>query len=69
MVVTELGMLTAVRPVRPSNAQMPMVVTELGMLMEVRPSQLQSAKAYSAIPLVPFLSVMLVPSGMSPLYS
>ena len=45
MVVTEVGMLMAVRPVQPSNAPSPMVVTELGMLMAVRLRQSSNAPA------------------------
>ena len=31
MLVTELGMVTLVRPLQPSNALCPMLVTELGI--------------------------------------
>ena len=39
MLVTELGMVTFVRPLQPENAEYPMLVTELGMVMLVRPLQ------------------------------
>ena len=42
MLVTELGMVTEVRP-EPLNAVAPMLVTELGMVTEVRPEQLWNA--------------------------
>ena len=32
MLVTELGMVTEVRPEQPSNALSPMLVTELGII-------------------------------------
>ena len=38
MVVTELGMLMAVRLVQPKNAQSPMEVTELGMVVFMQPA-------------------------------
>jgi len=38
MVVTELGMLMAVRLVQPKNAQLPMEVTELGMVVFMQPA-------------------------------
>ena len=37
MEVTELGMVTLVRPLQPRNAMQPMEVTELGMVTLVRP--------------------------------
>ncbi len=37
MEVTELGMVTLVRPVQPENAQSPMEVTELPMVTLVNP--------------------------------
>ena len=44
MVVTELGMVTELRPLQPSKADSPMEVTELGMVkLPVRP--LHSSKA------------------------
>ena len=33
-------MVTEVRPLQPSKAEMPIEVTELGMVTEVRPQQL-----------------------------
>ena len=39
MDVTELGMVTEVRPLQPMKALYPMDVTELGMVTEVRPLQ------------------------------
>ena len=39
MLVTELGMITEVRPLHPEKAYPPMLVTELGMVTEVRPLQ------------------------------
>ena len=39
MLVTELGMVTEVRPLQPENALPPMLVTELPMETEVRPVQ------------------------------
>ena len=43
MLVTELGMVTLVRPVQPENADCPMRVTELGMVMLVRSVQSSNA--------------------------
>ena len=43
MLVTELGMVTLVRPLQPENARYPMLVTELGMVTLVRPLQPQNA--------------------------
>ena len=43
MLVTELGMVTEVRPEQPENAYVPMLVTELGMVTEVRPEQEMNA--------------------------
>ena len=39
MDVTELGMVTEVRPLQARKASLPMDVTELGMVTEVRPLQ------------------------------
>ena len=39
MEVTELGMVTEVRPVQPLKVEFPMEVTELGMVTDVRPVQ------------------------------
>ena len=39
MLVTELGMVTEVRPVQSENAPLSMLLTELGMVTEVRPEQ------------------------------
>ena len=39
MLVTELGMVTEVRPMQPWNALPSILVTELGMVIEVRPEQ------------------------------
>ena len=39
MLVTELPMVTLVRPVQYLNASLPMLVTELGISMLVRPLQ------------------------------
>ena len=39
MRVTELPMVTLVRPVQPENAEYPMLVTELGMVTLVKPVQ------------------------------
>ena len=43
MLVTELGIVTEVRPVQVSNALYSMLVTELGMVTEVRPLQPENA--------------------------
>ena len=40
MLVTELPMVTEVRPLQLEKAVPPMLVTELGMITEVRPLQL-----------------------------
>ena len=40
MLVTELGIVTEVRPEQYLNALLPMPVTELPMVTEVRPEQL-----------------------------
>ena len=40
MLVTELGMVTDVRPEQPLKAELPMLVTVLPMVTEVRPEQL-----------------------------
>ncbi len=37
MLVTELGMVTDVKPLQRKNAQSPMLVTEFGMVTEVKP--------------------------------
>ena len=44
MLVTELPIVTLVRPVQSANATSPMVVTELGMVMLVRPVQSLNAQ-------------------------
>ena len=38
MLVTELGMVTLVRPEQSSNALLPMLVTELGMMVLLHPA-------------------------------
>ena len=43
MLVTELGMVTLVKPLQSENAELPMLVTELGMVTEVRPLQPENA--------------------------
>ena len=43
MEVTELGMVTEVRPLQPEKAMSPMEVTELGMVTEVSPLQPRKA--------------------------
>ena len=43
MLVTELGMVTLVRPVQPEKAPPPMLVTELGMVTLVKPVQPEKA--------------------------
>jgi hypothetical protein len=43
MLVTELGMVTLVRPEQPENASLPMLVTEFGMVTLVRPEQPENA--------------------------
>jgi hypothetical protein len=43
MLVTELPMVTLVRPLQPPNAPPPMMVTELGMVTLVRPQQARNA--------------------------
>ena len=43
MLVTELGMVTEVRPEQSRNAELSMLVTELGMVTEVRPEQSKNA--------------------------
>ena len=57
MLVTELGMVTEVRPEQPEKALLPMLVTELGMVTEVRPEQPEKA-----------LLPMLVTEYVFPLY-
>ena len=39
MLVTELPMVTEVKPVQPEKADSPMLVTEFGMMTEVKPVQ------------------------------
>ena len=39
ILVTELGIVTEVRPLRPQKAPYPILVTELGIETEVRPLQ------------------------------
>jgi hypothetical protein len=39
MLVTELGMVTEVKPLQCQKASLPMLVTELGMVTEVKPLQ------------------------------
>ena len=36
MLVTELGIVTEIRPVQRENADCPMLVTELGIVTEIR---------------------------------
>ena len=43
MLVTELGIVTDVKPEQPENALSPMLVTELGMVMDVKPEQPENA--------------------------
>ena len=43
MLVTELGMVTEVKPVQYWKALLPMLVTELGMVTEVKPVQSSNA--------------------------
>ncbi len=43
MEVMELGMVTLVRSLQPSNALSPMLVTELGMVTLVSPLQPENA--------------------------
>ena len=63
--VTELGMLTEVRPVQSEKADERIVVTELGMVTEVRP--VQPWKADRLIDTVPSLMLIAVPLAISPL--
>ena len=43
MEVTELGIVTEVKPMQFWNAEPPMEVTELGIVTEVKPLQLENA--------------------------
>ena len=43
ILVTELGMVTEVRPLQLEKAEYPMLVTELPMVTEVRPLQPEKA--------------------------
>ena len=43
MLVTELGMVTEVKPEHLEKALPPMLVTELGMVIEVSPEQPEKA--------------------------
>ena len=45
MLVTELGIVTDVKPMQLQKASSPMLVTELGIVTDVKPSQ--PRKAYS----------------------
>ena len=63
--VTELGMVTEVRPVQPEKADEPISVTELGIVMDV--SHLQPSKAHGLIDTVPFLMLIAVLLAISPL--
>ena len=66
MKVTELGIVTLVKLLQLVKAQSPMEVTELGIVTLARPRQ--PSNVLSAIPSVPSLIVILVPSGIVPLY-
>ena len=57
MEVTELGMVTDVRPLQPSKALKPMDVTELGMVTDVRPLQPEKACPGMFVTLLPIFSV------------
>ena len=41
MLVTLLGIVTDVKPLQPSKAELPMLVTLLGMVTDVKPLQLE----------------------------
>ena len=43
MLVTELGIVTDVKPEQPENAEFPMLMTELGIVTEVKPEQPENA--------------------------
>ena len=43
MLVTELGIVTEVKPVQKPNAKFPISVTELGIITEVKPVQPEKA--------------------------
>ena len=43
MAVTELGIVTDVRPLQPLNAPAPIEVTDSGMVIDVRPLQFLNA--------------------------
>ena len=63
--MTELPIVTEVKPVQPSNAEEPIEVTELGMVIEVKP--VQSRNAEGLIETVPSLTEIDVPFGILPL--
>ena len=53
MEITELPMVTEVRPLQLEKAELPMNVTELGMVTEVRPERLQQQYAGTYLTLSP----------------
>ena len=72
MHVTELGMVTEVRPLHSLKAELSMLVTELGMVTEVRPLQLSKAlypmlvtELGMTVPLHPTINLLLSVSMMA----
>ena len=45
MLVTELGIVTDVKPLQPRKALLPMLVTELGIVTDVKPVQKEKANS------------------------
>ena len=64
MEVTELGIVTEVKPVQPEKAEPPIEVIELGIATEVKP--LQPEKADPLIETIPSLILIDVFSGIVP---
>jgi metal-sulfur cluster biosynthetic enzyme len=60
MLVTELGMVTEVKPLQPSKASTLMLVTELGMVTEVKPLQPEKAQLPMLVTPCPMVRVSML---------
>ena len=58
MLVTELGMVTDVKPEQPLKALSPMLVTELGIVTDVKP--VQPVKALALILVTWYVTVFMI---------
>ena len=64
--VTELPIVTDVKPLQPEKAELPIEATELGIVTDVKP--LQFWKQHGEIETVPSFMEINVPEGIMPLY-